>query len=162
MSRELLSVEGTVTPSCSKSHITYVIHLHRPCRELHVEFAYEPKILEDREKSRAAIGDALALFVEESELEASRTNWERYYPLKNLLTLSFDDENGFRGAAHRHDPVQRHIIAENEASPGLIRGIIPRGQLRITISVHCVITDECRYRLRVREGGDDREAVAPV
>ncbi|TDF92307.1 hypothetical protein [Paenibacillus piri] len=150
----LLQAEGAVTPSCSKSHITYTLHLHRDCRELHVEFAYEPKRLDDEAKSEALIRDALKRFVPAEQDRSPADNWKDYMPLQNLLTLSIDDETGFRGAGHRHDPVQHLTVTPEQASPGLVPGIFPRGQLRIMISIHCVVTEQCRYRMHVWEGRD--------
>ncbi|MFC6228160.1 hypothetical protein ACFQI7_10085 [Paenibacillus allorhizosphaerae] len=153
----LLRAGGTVTPSCSKSHITYTVHLHDTVEELHIEFAYEPKALADEAKAKTLIEEGLQRYILQESLESYKGGWESYLPLKNLLTLSFDDENGFRGAGHRHDPVQHLVIAAEEASPGLIPGSFPRGQLRVTISLHCIVTETCGYRLHVWEGGDGDE-----
>jgi hypothetical protein len=152
--KTMLQVEGVVTPSCSKSHITYTLHLNQDCRELHVEFAYEPKKLEDELKSRELIMEGLNAYILEEHRKGYEERWKEFMPLQNLLTLSFDDETGFRGAGHRHDPVQHLIITENEASPGLLPGVFPRGQLSIMINIHCVVTEQCRYRMHVWEGGD--------
>jgi hypothetical protein len=162
MSSPLLLAEGKVTPSCSKSHLIYVVHLNRTCRKLHVEFSYEPKKLEDRGKAKTLIQEGIQRYMAAEDREAYTKKWESFHPLSNLLTLSFDDENGFRGAAHRHDPVQHLIIDAEAASPGLIAGPIPRGQLRITISLHCVVTEECRYRLHVWEEGSVNDEMAAV
>ncbi|WJH36683.1 hypothetical protein N6H14_13685 [Paenibacillus sp. CC-CFT747] len=126
----LLKAEGMVTPSCSKSHIAYTFHLHRECRELHVTFAYEPKTLADEQLSEELIREALSRYLPAERQGAIGDGWKEYSPLNNLLTLSFDDENGFRGAGHRHDPDQHLIIAGTEASPGLVPGVFPRGRLR--------------------------------
>jgi hypothetical protein len=150
----LLKAEGIVTPSCSKSHITYTLHLNRECRELLVEFAYEPKKLEDEAKAKELILEGLDRYILEEHRKSFADNWKEFLPLQNLLTLSFDDEFGFRGAGHRHDPVQRLIISENAASPGLVPGVFPRGQLRIMINLHSVVSEECRYRIHVWEGGE--------
>jgi hypothetical protein len=99
-------------------------------------------------------GIYLPLFILEDHLGSYMEHYMDFLPLQNLLTLSFDDEHGFRGAGHRHDPVQHMIIAADEASPGLIPGIVPRGQLRLMINVHCVVSEECRYQLHVWEKGE--------
>lgn len=151
--KTLISAEGIVTPSCSKSHITYTLHLHNDVDELHIDFAYDPKTLADEDKAKELIDQGLQRYLLPEHLEASQNNWRSYLPLQNLLSLSFDDENGFRGAGHRHDPVQHLKIASEEASPGLIPGLIPRGQLRVTISIHCVVSEQVRYRLCIAEGG---------
>ncbi|TBL70858.1 hypothetical protein [Paenibacillus thalictri] len=150
----LLKAEGAVTPSCSKSHITYTLHLHKECGELHVEFAYEPKTLDDEARSEQLIEEGFRQFILEEHRPSY--NWRDFLPLQNLLTLSLDDENGFRGAGHRHDPVQHLVVTTEEASPGLVPGVFPRGQLQVMINIHCVVTDECRYRLQIWEGGGDR------
>jgi hypothetical protein len=154
--KTLLQTQGIVTPSCSKCHITYTIHLHHDCRELHVEFSYDPKKLEDEAQAKALIEDALPKYILEEQLESSLAHWRDYMPMQNHLTLSFDDENGFRGAGHRHDQRQHMIISVDEASPGLIPGIFPRGQLKIMINVHCVVSEHCSYHLNVWEGEDSR------
>ncbi len=151
--KTLFSAEGVVTPSCSKSHITYTLHLHAAVDELIVDFAYEPKTLEDEMRAKALINEGLQRYMLPEHVEASQRNWRSYLPLQNLLTLSFDDENGFRGAGHRHDSVQRLKISREEASPGLIPGQLPRGQFRVTISLHCVVSEQVRYSLRIAEGG---------
>ncbi|MBP1964398.1 hypothetical protein [Paenibacillus aceris] len=151
--KTLLIAEGTVTPSCSKSHITYTLHLQKDCDQLHVEFGYDPKKLENEGQAEALIREGLNQYI----LEEHRAtyNWREFLPLQNLMTLSFDDEHGFRGAGHRHDPIQHLVITSTEASPGFTPGVFPRGQLKIMINLHCVVTEECRYRLHVWEGGAD-------
>lgn len=151
----LYYTEGLVTPECSKTHISFIVHLYRPHEDLRIHFSYEPKKLEDPKRGKALIEEAMRKFIPPEHFDASLTRWESYHPLNNLLTLSFDDENGFRGAGHRHDPVQELRISQEEASPGLIPGTIPAGQLRITISIHCIVTPECRYKLEVW-GGENR------
>jgi hypothetical protein len=150
----LLRADGTLTTSCSKSHITYTIHLHQEYHELHVEFSYSPKKLEDEARAKAIVQEALPQFILEEHLGSYMEHYMDFLPLQNLLTLSFDDENGFRGAGHRHDPVQHMVISADEASPGIIPGVFPRGQLKIMINVHCVVSEECRYQLHVWEAGD--------
>jgi hypothetical protein len=150
----LLKAEGLVTPSCSKSHITYTLHLNRECRELHVEFAYEPKKLEDEAKAKELIYAGFEQYILEEHRKSFQDNWRDFLPLQNLLTLSFDDENGFRGAGHRHDPIQHLVISEEAASPGLVPGLLPRGQVRIMINLHSVVSEQCRYRIHVWEGGE--------
>ena len=140
----LLQAEGALTPVCAKSHIIYAIDLDREISQLWIDFSYSPKclhrdLLEEQQQSLAA-------------------HWEDFLPLKNLLTLSFDDAAGFRGCAHRHDPRQHLELATHRASPGLLAGPVPPGQFRITLSVHALITNTCRYSLRVWEGDEGKRA----
>ncbi|WP_166244043.1 hypothetical protein [Paenibacillus turpanensis] len=154
---ELLTVEGTLTPLSSKTHITYQFHIDEPSASLVIDFKYSPKVLEDREAARPLIVEAIEKYVEPSVAELQKKQWERFAPLQNLLTLSIDDPSGFRGSAHRHPPEQHHILGEGEASPGFIAGPLPSGIWKITISVHCVVTPTCTYHLTVRKGGDAHE-----
>lgn len=148
--KTLLQAEGTVTPSCSKSHITYTFHLHELCHKLHLEFSYEPKKLEDESHAQALIEEGFTRYILETQRDSY--SWRDFLPLQNLLTLSLDDENGFRGAGHRHDPVQHLTITADEASPGFIPGSFPKGQLKLMINLHCIVTEQCKYRLHVWEG----------
>jgi len=147
---DLLKVKGELDPSSSKTHIAYRL-LVPGGESLHVHFAYGPKVLEDRERSRMLIEEGLNKYIEPRLLEQYKQNWEINLPLKNLITVSFDDANGFRGSAHRHDPDQHFILAPDEASPGLVKGVITPGVWIITLSVHCIVTEACHYSLRVWE-----------
>lgn len=151
----LLFAKGTVTPNGSKSHITYQFQIYKEVRKLHVDFSYEPRLLNDKRKSKYLIEEALQKYVSEEQLESYTDHWETNLPLKNLMTLSFDDANGFRGAAHRYgDPDEHLVITADEASPGFIAGTIPCGLFKLTISVHCIITEECHYTLSITDEGD--------
>ena len=75
---------------------------------------------------------------------------------QNLKAL--DDKNGFRGCAHRPNQVQSHMISEEMASPGFIKGTIPKGIFRVIISVHDLVTEECTYKIKIVERGDDNNA----
>ncbi|PAD79405.1 hypothetical protein [Paenibacillus campinasensis] len=151
---DLLIVEGNVTPLSSKTHITYQFHIDEPAACLDIAFAYSSKALEDREASRRMILEAIDKYAEPSISELQKQHWERFVPLQNLLTLSLDDPSGFRGSAHRHPPEQHHLLTEEQASPGFIAGPLPSGIWKLTISIHCVVTPECHYRLVVRKGGN--------
>ncbi|MCI3921101.1 hypothetical protein MO973_12730 [Paenibacillus sp. TRM 82003] len=154
---ELLTAEGTLTPLSSKTHITYQFHIDEPHEAVTIDFQYSPKALEDPDAARPLIERALEKYAEPSIAELHAKQWERYAPLMNLLTLSVDDPEGFRGSAHRHPPEQRHELAKDGASPGFIAGPIVRGVWKITISVHCVVTPTCNYRLTVKKGRDAHE-----
>jgi hypothetical protein len=153
----LFEIDSTITPSSNKSQIVHMMYLPKVYKKICVEFSYEPKLLEDRDKSRDIIQEALSRYVLEEELQYKREHWEENYPLQNLITLSFDDAEGFRGAAHRHNPRQLLIISEGFASPGLMPGIIPEGMFKVTLSVHALVTEKCSYSIKVLEGGDSND-----
>ncbi|MBO2945197.1 hypothetical protein JJQ72_14560 [Paenibacillus sp. F411] len=157
MKKQLLAVEGTLTPLSSKSHITYSCLVDEDPASLDMEFRYTPKVMEDPEASRLLIWEAIEKYEAAELVELRKAEWERYMPLQNLLTLSVDDPHGFRGSAHRHPSEQRHMLCEQEASPGFLAGPLPSGIWKITISVHCVVTPECTYQLIVHKGGQSRD-----
>lgn len=160
--KTLLKVEGIVTPYASKSHIVYIFYLPQGSSRLNIDFSYEPKNLEDPDAAKEIISKELGNFILAEEQQEYLENWDLFLPLKNLLTLSFDDTSGYRGCAHRHDSVQHLIISEQDASPGLIAGLIPAGMFHITLSVHAVITNTCHYCLKVWEGDEAIEKVATL
>ena len=139
----------TVTPEHSRSHIRFPFRLPREASKLHIHFAYGPKALEDREASRRLMEECISKYIEPERQPIVRGSMERYYPLTNLMTLSVDDPEAYRGACHRHDPEQRLFLSGEEASPGLAKGPLPAGLWTVTISVHSIVTERCEYRLQV-------------
>lgn len=145
----LIDQTQTLTPELSRSHIRFPFHLTREASKLHIHFVYGPKTLEDRERSRRLMEDCIGKYIEPERKPLVLRGLERYYPLSNLITLSVDDPNAYRGACHRHDPEQRLLLSEAEASPGLTKGPLPAGQWTVTVSLHSIVTERCEYRLQV-------------
>jgi hypothetical protein len=151
MKRSVLEVEGQVTPVCSKTHISYKFNLGQPGGKLWISFAYEPKHLEDRDQARTMIIESIDKYTEADQRERIQAKWETFLPLKNLITVSVDDPEGHRGAGHRHDPEQLLYLSEDAASPGLVRGRILPGMWVVTLSIHAIITNSCRYKLLLHQ-----------
>ncbi|WP_219835596.1 hypothetical protein [Paenibacillus sp. R14(2021)] len=149
MKRLLLEAEGQIQPVCAKTHITYSFHLAESGGKLWIEFAYEPKNLEDRELAKTLIAAGIGSYTEDSQRDRLLANWESFLPLKNLITVSVDDPERHRGAGHRHDPEQLLFIGEGEASPGFVSDRLNEGLWRATLSLHAIVTPSCRYRLRI-------------
>ncbi|WP_410770199.1 hypothetical protein [Fontibacillus sp. BL9] len=155
MLKDIIAVEGKLTPLSSKTHITYQFHVEHALSSLEIDFRYSPKPFLDREASQPLILEAIETYSDPAWVELHKKQWENFYPLQNLLTLSLDSPTGFRGSAHRHAPEQQHIICPDwsKTSPGFIAGDVPSGVWKVTISVHCVVTPDCRYELFVRGTG---------
>jgi hypothetical protein len=149
MKRIILDVKGQVTPLNSKAHISYKFHLGQRGGKLWISFAYEPKNLEDREQAKTMIFDSIDKYSEPDQRERLQAKWESFLPLKNLVTVSVDDPERHRGAGHRHDPEQLLFLSEEEASPGLVSGKILTGMWEVTLSLHAIVTDNCRYTLQI-------------
>lgn len=145
----LLDKQGTVTPENSRTHIRIPFELGEGVERLELRFEYAPKTLDDRERALELIRDSYKIYILPEQQEQASARAERHLPLKNLITLSLDDPGGYRGACHRHDPVQELSISREQASPGLTAGELLSGTWSVTLSLHCIITDLCEYRLRV-------------
>ncbi|MGI8422756.1 MAG: CehA/McbA family metallohydrolase [Chloroflexota bacterium] len=68
----------------------------------------------------------------------------RYWPdqvarIRNLVTLSLYDAQGFRGAGHRHAPTQTVAVGRREATPGFIPGPINPGRWTVALDLHAVL-----------------------
>ncbi len=170
--KTVLDVTRTLTRADQFTHISHPFSVSPGCRALTVEFSYAPKALTDPEAlarlldacydrylepaAKPEVGryaEECAAFADESgeeKPEKAAPPTRPKVPLVNLITLSVDDPDGYRGAAHRHDPVQRHVIGA-ESTPGFLRGAVQAGPWRAVVSVHSVVTEETTYRLIVRE-----------
>lgn len=145
----LMDIQGRVTPEQSGTHLRIPFQLTADAERMNIRFAYSPKVLEDRERALALLEASFAKYVLPDQQERVAARAETYLPLNNLITVSLDDEHQYRGACHRHDPVQELHLSELHASPGLVRGLIKPGSWTVTLSIHCIVTDACDYRLEV-------------
>ena len=75
-------------------------------------------------------------------------SWQQFRDIKNLVTLSLDDCSGFRGASHRGSEHLRITVSRDSASEGYTKGLIPKGTVSVTLSVHSLVKD-CPYHLVV-------------
>jgi hypothetical protein len=149
MKSVLVEVQGKVTPGCSKSHIAYRFFVADGGGGLGIHFAYSPKNLEDREQARFLIEQGIDAYFEAGSVEQAKARWESHLPLKNLITVSVDDPNEHRGAAHRPDREQHLFLSSEAASPGLVQGDILPGMWAVTLSLHAIVTNYCDYTLQI-------------
>ncbi|NOU71858.1 hypothetical protein GC098_10575 [Paenibacillus sp. LMG 31458] len=151
MNQLILDVQGIVHPNASKTHISYRFHLGTHGGKLRIHFAYEPKNLDDREQSKTMIFESINKYTEPNQRERIQAKWESFLPLKNLITVSVDDPERHRGAGHRHDPEQLLVISELESSPGFVSGKMLTGMWHVTLSLHAIVTESCRYTLQIHQ-----------
>lgn len=137
----ILEKEVRLTPENQKTNITFPFTLDCSAEKLLITYSYSPKILDDREKSIRLIE------------RWTKDDTEKYLPLKNLVTLSLDSPDGFRGSAHRHAPEQKHIISESFSSNGFLKTKIKKGDWRISLNVHAVVTEYCDCKLKIEVEG---------
>lgn len=150
MNNIVLSVKGTLDRTCSKTQIMYTFNITEKIEEMTINFRYDPKDLEDKDQSKIQILEGLNKFTDsQEEYSEYEAKWEQYLPLHNLITVSLDDSNGFRGCAHKQDPVQVLTIGKDQATYGFIKGDFPTGLYRVILSVHAVVTEQCEYSLHI-------------
>ena len=145
----LIDRTHALKPANSRSHIHCPFRLEKPASKLVIHFSYGPKRLDDRERARKLMKECIERYVEPERQLVVRGSMDRYFPLSNLITVSVDDPEAYRGACHRHDPEQRLFLAESSSSPGLTKGPLPPGLWTVTLSVHSIVTEICEYRLRI-------------
>jgi hypothetical protein len=158
----LIDARGQVTPVCSRSHITYSFDLHQSAGQLNVRFLYQPKRLEDLERSKVLILESLSKYTIPEYAESARANWQTYMPLTNLITLSVDDPERHRGAGHRHDQEQQLQLSQHQASPGFVSGPIIAGIWKVTLSLHSIVSEICSYELQIWAEGQVDDALGSM
>jgi len=102
----LIDKMQTLLPHDTSTHISTKFELSQPKSKLHIEFSYTPKLLEDAERVREFMAECVGRYFEPEQRSAALRHLERETTLSNLLTLSVDAPDGYRGACHRHDPKQ--------------------------------------------------------
>ncbi|MBQ8503022.1 MAG: hypothetical protein IJ491_01960 [Clostridia bacterium] len=149
--KTLIDTEFTVFPVSEKTNIILPFTVSEEATELVIDYSYSPKTLADNEKAERLIRENLLRDAGDSIGEY--TDSGKFMPLKNLITLSLDSPSGYRGAAHRQDSEQHHVIRRNFASVGFLKGEIEKGQWQLVLNVHAVVTDEVKCKVRVHAGG---------
>ena len=78
---------------------------------------------------------------------------DRAHGVKNLLTLTVFDPDGFRGAGHRGGARHQVRIGSTAATPGYLSGPLPAGEWTVQIDTHMIMPGEpVRYWLDVTIG----------
>lgn len=132
----LFNVQGKITVDDDKTNIIHRFDVPENIKSLKIKYSYSPKTVEDKETAVRLVRDCLEKYDEKPDGKI-----ESNLPVKNLITLSLDDSTSYRGAAHRQASEQEHIISEDYASPGFIKGKIIDGEWKIVLNVHYVGCD---------------------
>lgn len=141
-----------LTPDDEKTHRRIPFIINKDTQKIVITYSYFPKKLTDEEKSYELIKENLLRDAGEDASEYK--NYSEFMPLKNLVTLSLDSPEGYRGAAHRQANEQQHIIGKDFASVGFIKGELPEGEWTLVLNAHAVVTDsvECKIKIEAEEG----------
>lgn len=153
--KTLLDTRVHLTPESEKMNISLAFCVPGNAEKLCITYSYAPKELS------GTAGEALAeacLLRDTGEFREEYPAAASFLPLKNLITLSLDDPNGYRGAAHRQAPQQVHILTESEASPGFYAGAISAGEWKLTLNVHALVTEFCDCEIQIECGEGEQNA----
>lgn len=142
--------KGRITPLDDKTNISFCFYVPQGISKLIIDYSYSPKEFEDKEAAIALINERLAKYLGAGHSE----NAEDYLPVKNLITLSLDENGKYRGAAHRQANQQHHEIAAASASVGFEKGTIESGEWRIVFNVHCCA---CDVDFEIKVSGEEEE-----
>lgn len=154
---KLFDCHNIIDESYNRSHIIHKFTLSKDCNSIKIIFEYSPKFVENDMKAKELVQSIIDKQVIGINKEKEKNNWKLYKDLKNLLTISIYDSMGFRGCAHRQNQYQEHIIREKEASPGMIEGMVPKGEFIIKVSAHALVTDKCNYIIKVYDMEEEDE-----
>lgn len=135
---------GRVLPEQDKTNIPLVFTVPEKIEKLIIDYEYSPKILEDEEKAEKLLAQSIEKYLGDEYKAEPRD----FMPVKNLITLSLDDNGVYRGAAHRHANKQHHEISRKFASAGFVKGEIHSGKWQVVLNVHCCAC-EVNYKIRV-------------
>lgn len=151
MRKILLDITQALWPEQSRTTMYYPFTVSAGCEALRIRFSYAPKALADEAAADAIIDEGFERYILPEDRAALGALREEVKPLVNLATLSLDAPDGYRGAAHRHDPEQEHVVRETDSSYGFTDGPLPAGPWRVGVSAHAVITHPCTVHLTVEE-----------
>lgn len=132
----IFSTKGRLTTANDKTNLIHRFDVPDNINKLIIKYSYSPKTFENREKAVSIIRDCFDKYGE--TLVGKPAD---YLPIKNLVTISVDENGKYRGAAHRQANEQEHILSADYASPGFFKGKPEAGEWDIMLNVHCICCD---------------------
>lgn len=132
----IFSTKGKITADNDKTNLIHRFDVPENITSLKIKYSYSPKTVENREKAVSLVRSCFERYDETIVGKPAD-----YLPIKNLITLSVDENGKYRGAAHRQASEQTHIISESFASPGFTKGKISSGEWDIILNVHFIGCD---------------------
>lgn len=132
----IFSTKGKITVDNDKTNLIHRFDVPSGVKVMTVKYSYSPKTLENRERAVSIVKDCFEKYDETLIGKPAE-----YLPVKNLVTISIDENGNYRGAAHRQANEQTHTLSEEKASPGFIKGKINEGEWDIVLNVHSVSCD---------------------
>lgn len=127
---EIFTKEGRITPAQDKTNIRLNFTVPKGAKRLIVKYHYSPKDVEDENLACQLIYNGMKKY------NMDIANVTSFLPVHNLVTLSFDECNEYRGACHRQPNDQTVIISDKDSTPGIFNRPIKAGQWDIVLNVH--------------------------
>lgn len=137
----LFEIQSTISKKSTQSHLKHTFFIPDLTEEVYVDFSFDPSQQMNSNENTRIIEDAFNYY----ESGPPKT----FEPIRNMLTLSIDDPDGFRGARHYHSPIQHVVVNESNSTPGYLNKKNPSGLWSITVSIHALVTDHCHFNLSV-------------
>lgn len=128
---EIFKTKGRITPANDKTNLIHRFDVPDEIDLLKIKFEYSPKTVENREKAIQIVKDCFEKYDEKINGRPADL-----LPVKNLVTISVDENGKYRGAAHRQNNKQEHIIGCSHSSPGFSKGKITSGEWDIVLNIH--------------------------
>lgn len=131
----LFSQSGIITPSMDKTNVVLNFNVPQGIKSLTVKYSYNPKEVENKDLAYNCITKAMQKY------DVGFANPEAFLPVKNLITLSFDECGTYRGACHRQPNNQTVYIASSHSTPGILNREIQCGEWCVVLNIHFVGCD---------------------
>lgn len=139
---QLLKILDTINECDDKTNICHTFSVPENIKKIIVKYSYSPKTVENKSLAEQKISQAMKKY------KISFADPASFLPVKNLVTLSFDENAQYRGACHRQPNEQTIIIADTDSTPGIINREIQSGQWNVVLNVHFAGC-EIKYNLEI-------------
>lgn len=131
----IFNTSGKITPQQDKTNIVHHFNVDQGVNKLVVKYSYSPKMVEDKDLANSVVAKGMKKY------GITFANPERFMPVSNLVTLSFDENGEYRGACHRQPNEQTIVIADKDSTAGIINAPVKAGDWDVVLNVHFVGCD---------------------
>ena len=126
----LFEKKGVISQADDKTNITLHFKVPSGVNMLKVKYSYYPKDVEEEAEAHHQIEEAMHKY------GMQNYDIDGLMPVKNLITLSFDENGKYRGACHRQPNRQLITIAEKDSTPVIINKPVEAGNWDVVLNVH--------------------------
>ncbi len=116
---------------------------------LEIRFHYTPGQESCDEYCRIPVEEAIRTYYGSHDPSEEPMSVQDQYPIKNLVTVSAQQNGEYVGNAHRWNTDQTLLLTTYFASPGFSARDSMEGDWEIQLHLHCIISPKCRGVLKV-------------